>query len=58
MLAIAALLRLEAARIDEAGKGRPAASVKRPGNALAKIVREKVESIVLAKAAIVSRSRN
>src|SRR5262245_50884036 len=58
MLTMAALLHLEAARIGQADSGGPAASVKLLGDALAEAVREKLESVAEAKAAIVSRRRN
>jgi hypothetical protein len=58
VLAIAALLHIEAARIGQTASAGAPLSVKDLGHTLAEAVRERLESIVEAKAAIVSRSKN
>jgi hypothetical protein len=58
MLAVAALLQLEAARLKQASTERRAASVTHLGNVLAKAAREQLKHVIHAKATIVSRSRN
>ena len=59
LLAIAALLQLEAARIDSESTNKRRRRPKNPGTALAKAARNALENVTLAKAALVSsRSRN
>jgi hypothetical protein len=59
MLAMAALLHLEAARIESESRNRPPPRAKMLSNALAKAARTALENVTLAKAALVSsRSRN
>jgi hypothetical protein len=54
MLALAALLQIEAARIESESRNRPPPRAKRPGDALAKAARTALENVTLAKAALVS----
>jgi hypothetical protein len=54
MLAVAALLHLDASRIASERVGEPIARVKQVSDALAKAAREVLESVAEAKAAIVS----
>jgi hypothetical protein len=50
MLAVAALLHLDAARIESERAGKPRAGTKYMGNALAKAARQALEDVTEAKA--------
>ena len=59
MLVIAAVLHLEAARIDSEDADRPRPGAKKLGDAFSKAARKALEDVSSAKAALVSpRSRN
>src|SRR5262249_19338205 len=59
MLAVAALLHIEAAKIVSKGADMPPPRTKKLGDALAKAARSALEKVSLAKAALVSSySRN
>ena len=57
MLAVAALLHIEAARIRSKGADRPSPGPKRLGDALAKAARNALEDVTLAKTTLVSSHR-
>jgi hypothetical protein len=54
MLAVAALLHLEAARIDSESRNRPPPRAKKLGDTLAKAARNALQDVSSAKAALVS----
>jgi hypothetical protein len=53
MLAVAALLHLEAAKLEAASTGRTQASGKSLGDAFAKVARERLDAVTKAEAAII-----
>jgi hypothetical protein len=58
ILAVAALLHLEAARIGPIGGGKPRIGGKRAGDAFAKAARDRLAVVIQANAAIAGRHRN